>query len=93
MLEAYRLTEARARHADKFSALENLAAGLAHEIRNPLNGAQLHLVILERAIEAKSSEQDTLQAARVVAVQIQRVASRLTEFWTSHGRSHRSWSR
>lgn len=80
MLEAYRVTEARARDAEKLSALGNLAAGLAHEIRNPLNGAQLHLVILERAIEAKGAEQDTLQAARVVSAQIKRVASMLTEF-------------
>ncbi len=61
ILEAYRVAEARASQAEKTSDIGNFAVGLAHEIRNPLNAAQLHLVILERAIRARASEQDTLE--------------------------------
>jgi PAS domain S-box-containing protein len=79
------LTEARAmeertRQAEKLAAIGTLAAGLAHEIRNPLNGAQLHLAFLERAIKKKASDLDMLEATRVVADEIKRLADLVTEF-------------
>ena len=79
------LTEARAmeertRQAEKLAAIGTLAAGLAHEIRNPLNGAQLHLSFLERSIKKKANEQDMLEATRVVADEITRLANLVTEF-------------
>ena len=42
---------ARVRQSEKLAAVGTLAAGLAHEIRNPLNGAQLHITFLERALK------------------------------------------
>lgn len=79
------LTEARAmeertRQAEKLAAIGTLAAGLAHEIRNPLNGAQLHVSFLERAIKRKASEHDLLEATRVVGDEITRLAQLVTEF-------------
>jgi len=75
-----RAMEERARQAEKLAAIGTLAAGLAHEIRNPLNGAQLHLSYLERAIKKKAGEQDMLDATRVVADEITRLAHLVTEF-------------
>jgi PAS domain S-box-containing protein len=79
MTEAHSMAD-RTRHAEKLAAIGTLAAGLAHEIRNPLNGAQLHVSFLERAIKKKASEQDMLEATRVVADEIKRLANLVTEF-------------
>ncbi len=72
--------EERARQNERLAAIGTLAAGLAHEIRNPLNGAQLHVSFLERAIKRKSPEGDMLEATRVVGDEIKRLAKLVTEF-------------
>ncbi len=41
---------ARVLQSEKLAAVGTLAAGLAHEIRNPLNGAKLHVTFLERGL-------------------------------------------
>jgi PAS domain S-box-containing protein len=72
--------EERARQNERLAAVGTLAAGLAHEIRNPLNGAQLHVSFLERAIKRGSNEQEMLDATRVVGDEIKRLANLVTEF-------------
>jgi len=47
---------ARARAAERTVAVAQLSAGLAHEIRNPLNSAKLQLDLAERQIAAKRIE-------------------------------------
>jgi PAS domain S-box-containing protein len=68
------------RQNERLAAVGTLAAGLAHEIRNPLNGAQLHLSFLKRAIKRKSGEQEMLDATNVVGDEITRLANLVTEF-------------
>jgi PAS domain S-box-containing protein len=65
---------------EKLAALGTLAAGLAHEIRNPLNGAQLHVAFLRRALEKKLPEPELLEAAEVVGDEIKRLARLVSEF-------------
>jgi PAS domain S-box-containing protein len=65
--------------SDKLAAVGTLAAGLAHEIRNPLNGAKLHLSFLERSLKA-GGDVEALQAVNVVADEIKRLANLVTEF-------------
>jgi PAS domain S-box-containing protein len=72
--------EERSRQNERLAAIGTLAAGLAHEIRNPLNGAQLHVSFLERAIKRKSNDADMLEATRVVGDEIKRLANLVTEF-------------
>jgi signal transduction histidine kinase len=71
----------RLRQVEKLAAVGTLAAGLAHEIRNPLNGAQLHVTFLERGLRRQASvDADTLEAVQVVKEEIGRLSALLTEF-------------
>lgn len=70
----------RSRQNERLAAIGTLAAGLAHEIRNPLNGAQLHVAFLERAIKRNGDAEDMLEATRVVGDEIKRLALLVTEF-------------
>jgi len=65
---------------DKLAAVGRLAAGLAHEIRNPLNGAQLHISFLERSLQRGQANPEILEAVNVVAGEITRLAHLVTEF-------------
>ena len=75
-----RANDERLRQNERLAAVGTLAAGLAHEIRNPLNGAQLHVAFLKRAIQRKSSEEQMLEATQVVGDEITRLANLVTEF-------------
>ena len=70
------LAETR-RRTERLAAVGTLAAGLAHEIRNPLNGAQLHLTFLERRV---SADREAADAVAVVKDEIGRLARLVTEF-------------
>ncbi len=71
---------ARVRQSEKLAAVGTLAAGLAHEIRNPLNGAQLHVTFLERALRKSAATDDTLDAVAVIREEIKRLDALVTEF-------------
>ena len=72
---------AQVRQNEKLAAVGTLAAGLAHEIRNPLNGAQLHLTYLDRGLKrAGIADEGTLDAVRVVGDEIRRLGELVSEF-------------
>jgi PAS domain S-box-containing protein len=73
--------ERRARRNERLAAAGVLAAGLAHEIRNPLNGAGLHLSILQRSLANQAQvPEDALMAVEVVRSEMGRLSSLATEF-------------
>jgi PAS domain S-box-containing protein len=73
--------ERRARLNERLAATGVLAASLAHEIRNPLNGASLHLQVLERAL-ARSADlpRPALEATEVLRSEITRLSALVTDF-------------
>ena len=53
--------ERRTRLAEKLAAVGTFSAGLAHEIRNPLNGATLQLQLLERQLADEQLRVDAFE--------------------------------
>ncbi len=75
-----RLLAERTRQTEKLAAVGTLAAGLAHEIRNPLNGAQLHTAYLSRELRKAGAAKEAHDAVEVVSDEIKRLAALVTEF-------------
>lgn len=76
--------EDRIRIAERLSSLGHLAAGVAHEIRNPLNAIGLGLQRLRRefAPQEESQNQEYLALADVMSKEIRRVNGIIEEFLT-----------
>jgi PAS domain S-box-containing protein len=80
------VTEQRARdelsiRSQKLAAVGTLAAGLAHEIRNPLNGALLHVTFLERALRKQTDKnKDAMEAIALVGDEIRRLSALVNDF-------------
>jgi PAS domain S-box-containing protein len=73
--------ERRARQAERLAATGRLAAALAHEIRNPLNGASLHLSVLERALPSGVAQSDEAKVAiGVLRTELRRLSNLVTDF-------------
>lgn len=73
VLERKRIEDAR-----RLASLGTLVAGLAHELRNPLNGARLSLSYLSRNL--KDAPDDVVEAVAATRHETQRLARLLTEF-------------
>jgi len=71
----------RAQRAEKLAAVGTLAAGLSHEIKNPLNAAALQLTVLERRLKRLPNlPADIFDPLGLVQAEIKRLASFLDEF-------------
>jgi signal transduction histidine kinase len=57
-----------------------LSAGLAHEIRNPLNSARLQLHLLERRLRKRSEDVTLLEPIGLVQNEIERLSHLVQEF-------------
>ncbi|WP_428262406.1 ATP-binding protein [Haliangium sp.] len=72
--------EERTRLDQRLSAVGTLAAGLAHEIRNPLNSAQLQLRLLERRLLHVSDDEKLRAPIAIVQHEIARLSGLVQEF-------------
>lgn len=75
-----RLASQRDQRHQKLLAIGTLAAGLAHEIRNPLNAAQLHTSFLKRLLDSQHADGEALEAVGVIGDEIKRLARLVSEF-------------
>jgi signal transduction histidine kinase len=77
-----RLLERQLVQTEKLASVGTFTAGLAHEIRNPLNSANLQLLLLERRIRdgSKHSESESLQLINIVREEVSRLDNLVTEF-------------
>ena len=68
--------------SERFNALRLLAAGVAHEIGNPLNSLHIHLQLMERSVQklhdgAKTELEQSIEVARS---EVNRLDSIVTQF-------------
>ena len=71
----------RRRMRDRITGLSNLGAGIAHELRNPLNSATLQLEVLLRRLAVPGQEVATLSnRASLALVEIRRAAALIDDF-------------
>jgi two-component system, sporulation sensor kinase E len=77
-----RRTEQQTIESERFNALTLLAAGVAHEIGNPLNSLNIHLQLIERqARKLDGAERAELQeSVEVARSEINRLDSIITQF-------------
>ena len=66
--------------ADRLSALQTMSAGLAHEVRNPLNAAKLQLELLERRVRKQTQDPKLVEPIGLAHHEIQRLTEMLNEF-------------
>ncbi|MCG8416384.1 MAG: ATP-binding protein [Proteobacteria bacterium] len=72
--------EDRTRLAERLAAVGTMAAGLAHEIRNPLNSALLQLQLLDRRLHKNHYDPKLLEPIALVRNEITRLSQLVREF-------------
>jgi signal transduction histidine kinase len=70
----------RVLRSERLAAVGTLAAGLAHEVRNPLNSASLQLTLLERRLNRGDEPATVLPIAHVIKSEIDRLDRLVREF-------------
>ncbi|MHB8420048.1 MAG: two-component system sensor histidine kinase NtrB [Myxococcales bacterium] len=75
-------TGKKARLAERLCAIGTLSAGLAHEIRNPLNAALLQLEVLARLVKRSGAPEAEAMTGRLdlASQELRRLAQLLCEF-------------
>ena len=77
--EIHRLHQTQTSRAEHFATLGELAAGLAHEIRNPLAGIAGVIEIVSRDLPPNSPARSVIKDAKEEALQINRILTDLLE--------------
>lgn len=80
LLRRARRLEDHAREADRMAYIGTLAAGLAHEIRNPLNSLNLNMQMLEEGLHEDGSEATNQRLLGITRQEISRLERLVTDF-------------
>jgi two-component system sensor histidine kinase HydH len=78
--EERRVAQERRNLSDRLAAIQTMGAGFAHEIRNPINAAQLQLELLERRLRRRGAEPDLLEPTALAQEEMKRLAALLDDF-------------
>src|SRR4029079_15215315 len=78
--EARLIERERRLQTDKLAAMQTLSAGLAHEVRNPLNAARLQLELLDRRLRRISDDDRVFNTVEQIGHEIERLSRLLNEF-------------
>ncbi|TMQ22605.1 MAG: hypothetical protein E6J90_12030 [Deltaproteobacteria bacterium] len=70
----------RRAQADRILAMQTMSAGLAHEVRNPLNAAKLQLELLERRLNRTMADPRLTEPTELAQKEIDRLTTLLNEF-------------
>jgi signal transduction histidine kinase len=70
----------RRAQADRILAMQTLTAGLAHEVRNPLNAARLQLELLDRRLRRTADDPRLREPTELAQKEIERLTLLLNEF-------------
>lgn len=71
--------------SERFNSISLLAAGVAHEIGNPLNSLSLHLQLLQRQLKGgeELDSEECLELVDVARSEVERLDSIITQFLTA----------
>jgi len=78
--QAKLLERERRSQADRVLAIQTMSAGLAHEVRNPLNAAKLQLELLERRLRRQADDPRLTEPTELAQKEIERLTTLLNEF-------------
>jgi signal transduction histidine kinase len=70
----------RMMRSERLAAVGTMAAGLAHEVRNPLNSASLQLTLLERRLARGEAPGQVLPIAEIIKGEIDRLDRLVRDF-------------
>jgi signal transduction histidine kinase len=66
--------------AERMTAMQTMTAGIAHEVRNPLNAAKLQLELLERRIRKSDVDRRLVEPCELAQKEIERLTHLLNDF-------------
>jgi len=66
--------------AQRMTAMQTMTAGIAHEVRNPLNAAKLQLELLDRRIRRSGVDLQILEPCELAQNEIERLTHLLNDF-------------
>lgn len=78
--EERRVAQERRTLADRLIAMQTMSAGFAHEVRNPLNAAQLQLELLERRLRREGHDGRFLEPTELAQKEMERLTTLLNDF-------------
>jgi two-component system, NtrC family, sensor histidine kinase HydH len=74
------LARERRMQAERMTAMQTMTAGIAHEVRNPLNAAKLQLELLDRRVRRAGVDPKILEPCALAQKEIERLTTLLTDF-------------